>query len=508
MAAVTPSSLTRVCALLALSAVVACSGDAMPATRPMTTEPPMAGAQPMQPAPMPEDGGASRAPFCAREGDDVIRDIFCADSPPPITSLADIENLLEFLPVEPGPGRPIRIPNADPALGSVAVLGHSTALPGHLVSSINPRAIVLGERAILAFQRGVQRLEIVVRRRDIDEFVFYLVSFEQACNQKPEGCGPGDLYTPSIEHDWLEVDARDEEDLKNTNFDCRQCHRRARDRSMLLMRELESPWTHFFMSIGFHSPVPGISGSDLLADYLAAKGDERYGSFAIDTISPAGPYNLEGLVPREQPLLFDTSAIQFERHPYRPEGYEVEPQQSPTWERAYEAFKRGEQLALPYVEQRATDPDKLAALTRAYADYREGKLDAAALPDLADVFPDDPRLRARIGLQTEPDATPPEALIQACASCHNDVLDQDLSRARFSVAVARLDRAELDLAIERISLPRDAPGAMPPPEARQLDPGVREPLIEYLRRDPGELDDPILERAAQLGMAGGGLIED
>ena len=468
-------------------------------------EPPMdSGGEPQQPGPAPADAAVGRSPFCARAGDDVIRDIFCVDSPPPITSLTDIQNLLELLPVEPGPDRPIRIPNSDPALGFVAVLGHSTALPGNLVSPINPRAIVLGDRAMVAFQRGVQRLELAVRRRDADELVFYLLSFEQACNRSPEGCGPGDLYTPKVERDWLNVEARDEEDLKNTNADCRQCHRRARETSMLLMRELQSPWPHFLMPVGFRSPIPGVNGSDLMEDYLAAKGDERYGSFAFDTLSPAGPYNLQGVVAQEQPVLFDAPAIQAERHPYGPDGYEVEPQVSPTWERAYEAFKRGEQLALPYVEQRATDPEKQAALTRAYADYRAGNLDESELPDLADIFPDDPRLRARIGLQTEPDATPPEALIQACASCHNDVLDQSISRARFNVAVSRLDRTLLDRAIDRISLPRDEPGAMPPPEARQLAPGVREALIEWLRQDPRELDEPMLEHAAQLGMAGGG----
>jgi mono/diheme cytochrome c family protein len=118
-------------------------------------------------------------------------------------------------------------------------------------------------------------------------------------------------------------------------------------------------------------------------------------------------------------------------------------------------------------------------------------------------------VRARIGLQTEPDATPAEALIQACGSCHNDVLDQSLSRARFSIALGRLSRAEIDLAIARIELPKNAPGVMPPPEARQLAPEARDDLLEYLR---GDLEhhaiDPMLERAAQLGMRGGGNTND
>jgi len=85
------------------------------------------------------------------------------------------------------------------------------------------------------------------------------------------------------------------------------------------------------------------------------------------------------------------------------------------------------------------------------------------------------------------------------------VLDQTISRARFNVGVRRLDRAGLDRAIERLLLPSGAPGAMPPPEARQLDAEAREKLIAYLRAAPAELDaDGRLERAAQLGMLGGG----
>ena len=94
-----------------------------------------------------------------------------------------------------------------------------------------------------------------------------------------------------------------------------------------------------------------------------------------------------------------------------------------------------------------------------------------------------------------------EALIQACGSCHNDVLDQSLSRARFNIDLSRLDRTELDTAIERIERPRTEPGCMPPPEARQLDPTVR--VLDYLRgdaRDAGVVD--ALERASALGMAG------
>jgi hypothetical protein len=124
---------------------------------------------------------------------------------------------------------------------------------------------------------------------------------------------------------------------------------------------------------------------------------------------------------------------------------------------------------------------------------------------MRDVFPDDPRVRARIGLQTEPEATPVEALIQACGACHNDVLDQSISRARFNIDVSRMDDSELELAIERVQRAPHEAGVMPPPEARQLDGAGRERLIEFLRSDAARSGEPdaALVHAASVGMTGG-----
>jgi mono/diheme cytochrome c family protein len=378
-------------------------------------------------------------------------------------------------------------------------------LPGRIISPINPRVIMLGEKLILAYQRGVQRLEIATPARQTYRFNFYLLDFEQECNASKAGCSAGDLYTPKIENDWTRVQIRDDEDLKNTPFDCRQCHQRGLDQPALLMRELKSPWTHFMFAVGQTTSLPGVGGSDLMQDYLDAKGDDRYGGLAVDTISGISAFRLEVMVGNDQPLLFDAPRIENERFPWGPNGYPAQAGPSPTWNRAWEAFKRGEQLALPYVEQRAVDLDKQAELAGAYRRYRAGEIEADELPDLADIFPDDPQLRAQIGLQTEPDATPEDALIQACGGCHNDALDQNISRARFTIALSRLPRSEIDLAIARIERPRDAVGAMPPAEFRQLDDDTRDRLVDYLRRDMRAIEvDPRLEEAAKLGMVGGG----
>ena len=443
-----------------------------------------------------------RPELCSRPGEDAVRDVFCAEQVPPIASLADLQQRLR---IAPEPGEQV----SSGLTGTVAVLlAHSTALSGRFVSPINPRVILpgTGNYTLMAFQRGVQRLELASMGRDDNLFNFYLITFRQACNATEAGCSPGDLYTSRIETNWAAVDIRDDEDLKNTPSDCRQCHQRGRDTPLLLMRELRGPWTHFFGPERGpdDADFPGINASDLPVDYQRAKGREPYAGIPVDAIARTTGFALETIMEVPQPLFFDAPTIVAERWPYRTEGWSDTPQRSPTWDRAYAAFKRGEQLALPYFDTRATDPAKQDKLSDAYQRYLAGESSADDLPDLAEIFPDDPQVRAEIGLQTELDATPAEALIQACGSCHNDVLDQSISRARFNVGLATMGRPELELAIERLGRRVDAPGVMPPPEARQLAPGVRERLIDYLRQDEFPASDrEQLARAALYGMAGG-----
>jgi hypothetical protein len=268
------------------------------------------------------------------------------------------------------------------------------------------------------------------------------------------------------------------------------------------MRELGGPWTHFF---GPDQDEPGQlpepTGSALLRDYLRAKGDEPYANLPTSVLRLTTGITLQLLVDADQPVLFEGAVILNERWPWN-DGYPTTPQRSANWDAAYAAFQRGEQLALPFYEPYATDPDKRARLTSAYQDYRAGKLPPEQLPDLADIFPDDPVLRAEIGLQTMPDATPAQALIQACGACHNDVLDQTLSRARFNIALGRSTPAQRERAIERLQLPRTDPRAMPPLGARAVAPDSLSALIAYLQGEQRtQEDDELLEHAARRGMA-------
>jgi hypothetical protein len=430
--------------------------------------------------------------LCARAGDDAVRDVFCSAGAGSITGLRQLQLRLglNFIPSDIDDATAAaHQPDPNEQLDGLVFLGHSTALSGQVVSPINPRVLFLGQHAFMAFQRGVQQVELASFDRATNLLNLYLLRFRQACNQRVQGCRPGDLYTPSVESDWLEVTLEDAEDLKNRPADCRQCHQRVRGQAILLMRELRGPWTHFFG----HRDDPAVRA------YQAAKGSEIYAGVPAWAMGHTAGFSLQSRVDVAQPLEFPAPEIEDQLASHDPaQG----PRRSSTWDEAYRAFKRGEQLALPYFEPIVTDPGKQARLLEAYQRYRAGQLPADQLPDLADVFPDDTQVRAEIGLQAEPNATPVDALIQACAPCHNDMLDQRISRARFNIALSRMSRAERELALARLALPAGSEGVMPPAEARQLDAAARARLIEYLKLDARpSADDAQLDQAAQLGMA-------
>jgi hypothetical protein len=437
--------------------------------------------------------------LCARSGADAVRDLFCRDTPASIHDLAGLERGLGLAfstRVDAGAGYYVPAPNS----AYLVLLAHSTSLSGALVSPINPRAIIITEDTALAFTRGVQQVELASRDRDTKAFNFYLLRFEQACTAAADGCSPLDRYSERIESSWTRLALEGADDLENTPDDCRQCHERGVDHPLLLMRELNGPWTHFLGidNDGVDEP-PEPTAGDLMRDFLAAHDGETFAAVDPDIVRSSQAFTLRHFVDDEQPLIFDGLTIEEERWPQRDGGYAGAPQRSATWDAAYASFKRGERLALPFYAARATDPAKQRQLTAAYRHARDG---AASLPDLADIFPDDPQQRAEIGLQVEPSATPAEMLVQACGPCHNDVLDQTLSRARFNIALGRTPALERAAAVARLAAVRGSPGAMPPRGARQLAADAITRLSAYLMQDTRSADDDaLLDHAAQLGMA-------
>ncbi|MDH5670940.1 MAG: hypothetical protein OEZ06_02265 [Myxococcales bacterium] len=431
-------------------------------------------------------GEAQRERLCARDGDDPLRDLFCAQEPPSITGIAELQDALGFPEYVIG------------GFYGMALTGHSTAAAPRSVSALNPRAIVFQleqlravppmELLAVGFVRGEQTVEFVVRDRVDSELRFYLLKYRQACNDDGDGCGPADLLTPQTEQGWTEFALYGEQDLQNTVVDCLSCHQPDGPGTpkFLRMQELKTPWTHWLFT--------GTEGGRLLFDdYRAAHGDEDFAGRSGDQVARSHPGGLELVAVYSnfagaQPNEFDGAAIEAEVALSRQAAVEGERpddwvmQLSATWRLAYERARRGEAIPAPYPELRVTDPDKLAAMGAAYAAYRAGELLPEDLPDIRDVFPDDPWQRAAMGFGGEPGLPAQELLVQACAQCHNSRLDPKLSRAGFNVELDVLSRAQKDAAIERLRLPGSDIRAMPPVHVRVLDVEQRAVLIELLQQ--------------------------
>jgi hypothetical protein len=250
------------------------------------------------------------------------------------------------------------------------------------------------------------------------------------------------------------------------------------------MQELETPWTHWLFR-------DTDGGRALLADYSAAKGDEVLAGMTAEQIQSAHPENLDEIVLYDsppQPYLFDSAAIEAEVRASAAERGGAQPMdnsipgQSPTWRAAYERSLAGDGIPVPYHDVKVTDAIKLVRMTRAYQDYRRGELALEELPDIRDVLPDDPLRLAEMGMMTEPGLGGEGVLLQACSQCHNERLDQTLSRARFRANLEGVSRQEKDIAIARLRLPESDPHVMPPALLRTLTAEARTRAIEALRR--------------------------
>jgi hypothetical protein len=425
-------------------------------------------------------GDAQRSALCAREGDDLVRDVFCGEQPLEPQSLIELQRAFHLDASSIG------------GVTGISLTANSTALSTRSVSAINPRLIAVRaetdgtELLAIAYTRGEQSVELVARDRESKELSFYLVSYRQSCNERDAGCRVQDLLTPVTEADWTEASLYDEEDLKDTVFDCRSCHQPdgPGTAKLLRMQELIEPWTHWLWR-------SSNGGRALMADYFAAHGEETYGGMPADMIDASHPGNMKALVvfggSDVQPNAFQGGVIEAEVLLHarelggdQPVDNSV-PGESPTWDEAHEQAQRGDAIPVPYHDVKVTDAAKLAAMTEAYVAWQRGELEPAELPDTRDVFPEDPQRLSEMGFTTTPGLSGDEVLVQACAQCHNDRLDQTISRAGFHVELSKLTRGQKDAAIARIQLPATDVRAMPPRRIRFLSDEARERLIERLR---------------------------
>lgn len=429
-------------------------------------------------------GDAQLDRLCHRPGSDPVLDLFCTDNPPEIGGIEDLRAALRLES------------NFNGLVEGFALTGHSTSLSASTVSALNPRVIFMRlesdlvddprELAMLAYARGEQFAEIAVRDREDGELRFYLVKYEQECNDSAHGCTVADLLTEAADDGWREVNVYAEHDLENTPLDCRVCHQPdgPGGPKFLRMQERAAPWTHWFWRLR-------EGGRALIEDYRAAKEGETFAGLSASEVSTSNPGLLSSAVFQSgaatlqinefpSPVIEDEvrhSAA--ERGGNQPQDNTV-PGESETWQQLYDVARRGDAITVPYHDVKVTDPEKLASMTEAYQQYLAGELTADELPDLREIFPDDEDLRARMGLITEPGLDGEQVLRQACGKCHNDRLDQSLSRARFNVNLETMTDEARSRALTRIALPRDDPQAMPPRLARQLSDEGKRRLMDLL----------------------------
>lgn len=380
------------------------------------------------------------------------------------------------------------------------------------VNAVNPRAIIFTHvvngaapagYVAMGFVRGDQFVEVAAADRNNNNALnFYLVRFTQACNVSGT-CTDGDLLTPAIESNWLDVTVYDDVDLRNTVVDCLQCHQvNGPDTTKILrMQELEFPWPHWFRN--------NTAGSVLLADFRAAHGTtEDYAGIPANVIPLSDPEELEDLVLTagfRQPNEFPTEVIEAEvrRTAGQPADNSV-PGVSPTWDRIYANSVTAQAIAVPYHDVKVTDPTRLGAAIQAYQGFRNGTLSAAALPNLRDLFYE-AQLRD-IGFKVQAGLDGQGIVTQACGQCHNSRLDQTIGRARFNIDLNAMSDTqggvlsgaardqEIGTAISRLLMDPQDVRKMPPEMFRTLEPAEIDLATGYLC---GQVSAPIAQCAGR-----------
>lgn len=426
-------------------------------------------------------GTAQLAKLCARQLGDAVSTAFCKSGPPPaITSLVDLQKLLGL---DFKAGNTKNASNGNPGF---ALTGHSSSLVTRFVSAINPRAIIftpppstgrvnnpkpLASFVAMGFVRGESFVELVSNDpTNGNKLNFFLFQFQHACDATPEGCSNADRLTPAMESGFVgDSSLYSEEDVKNTVFDCQQCHQSGGPSAgkVLRMQELQNPWGHFFRN-------NRENGQVLLADYAAAHDvSEAYAGIPGAAITNSDPAVLEGLVENQgfknQPNEYETSQILSEVQKINSDqpASNIPMGTSSTWLKLYEASKSGQGIPPPYHDIKVTDPMKLSAATTAYKAVMAGSMPREQLPDIRDIFLDS--ALSDLSFRPAPGSTGLQILQQQCQQCHNKSLDGSETREKFRVDdLASMTREEKDLAIHRLTLEKSVFRKMPPPRFREL----------------------------------------
>jgi hypothetical protein len=436
---------------------------------------------------------------CGRGATDGIATALCAQPRPQLTSL---EDLYRVLGLDREHGR------------FVAGTTHSLGLSSRIVSAANPRVFVFPNTSIpnlkyeqvvvASFTRGEQLVELVGLDPATYEYNFYLLRFEQSCNESR--CTPVDLLTEDIEQDWTDWTLYSEHDLEDTPLDCVSCHLPfgPGTHKLLLMRQVFDPWMHWGdfrggdeRSLCPDPPKDGrgevvaeADGLDLIVQLEGEKG--RYGGIPVRELddSKSGELFANLLVNAEQKI----RSSPYPDYPYEQLALytrEVLCERfhtgtSPTWDQARAASQeRG--LPVPYYAPDLLAPSKREALVSDRSAFLEARLRQEAPDVAASLLAKD--VPSAVGFVPREQDPAPEILQSMCVRCHAANTKRVLHRARFNVEA--VDHIEPDVAkevVRRLRLPRSSAELMPPWRSGELPEWAIERVEAYLREhctEPG-----------------------
>lgn len=410
-----------------------------------------------------------------------------------------------------------------------SMTANSSSLVGRDVSALNPRLIVgemmqgtnpfggeggqgtAADMMAMGFVRGEQLVELVAYDPGSDALNFYLLMFEQACNDTEEGCQTADLVTPAIENDWSRWTVYQDTDLVNTSLDCNVCHQPLGPNTPKVPRlqEISNSWTHWFPvrpaqqgggwssggsgTTGLPPNDPGSHGTRssevLWNQFIAMHGDDAtYGGVPLDQIreSAAGP-DIETFVRAWVSSREDIpEALQLpafgsgQGNDYYLDSSSMERQGAESaWGAQQAQVVAGQRLPLPSYRIDITSEIARDEVVETYKAVQSGALAAEEMvhPSAAIAYSS----MSEMSLVPNQDATAEQILTHMCARCHNGNLDQSLSRAKFDATnLAGLDDLQKAVIADRIQRHDGDKFQMPPRRSGTMPQWAVTRVLDYL----------------------------
>jgi len=467
--------------------------------------------EPGQPEPEVPFNLEQKAEVCARGNADRVAQALCSGGE--ISSMAQLIETLGF---------------DEPFFSMTA---NSSSLVGRDVSALNPRLIVgemmagtnpfggegghgsAEDMMALGFVRGEQLVELVGYDPQTDALNFYLLMFEQSCNDSEEGCQTADLVTPAIESDWSRWTVYQDTDLVNTSLDCNVCHQPLGPGTPKVPRlqEISNSWTHWFPvrpaqqgggwssggsgTTGLPPTDPGNHGTRssevLWNQFIAMHGDDpTYGGVPLDQIraSAAGP-DIETFVRAWMGSRTDLpEALQIpafgsgQGNDYFCDSSTMERNgEDSAWGPEFDRVVSGERLPLPSHRIDITSDVTRDEVIETYKAVQSGAMtgDEIKHPSAAIAY----SAMTEMSMVPPQDATAEQILTHMCARCHNSNLDQSLSRAKFDATkLAELNDLQKAVIADRIKRHDGDKFQMPPRRSGTLPQWAVTRVLDYLEQ--------------------------